>query len=302
MEQEPSPCRGTLVGELLKILGDNINSPNDRRVSGASRGAIRGAKATDRGINALAELFAPYMRALQRDLEVLAPILIQIYQEFDRWTVSSEVIGKAGWLPHCTMPFEEVTQCRDDIEKVRELLLNYYLNNWKEVRSEIESRVSKYRIDDEAKETMSEALKAHEAGLYRSVCRLVYPEIERIFRVETFNNKVGHVTPGKILEELLLDSQAGLECYTPRGLYDLTILRHLTKNKAQESRVASDAYIAGLFERVDSEEDRLRLEQSEIPNRHAAIHGLVVYSSRQNSLNAIFTFDYICTIFSNSKP
>ncbi|MCY4138623.1 MAG: hypothetical protein OXF56_10200 [Rhodobacteraceae bacterium] len=30
-----------------------------------------------------------------------------------------------------------------------------------------------------------------------------------------------------------------------------------------------------------------------MPNRHAAVHGLVVYSSMQNSLNAIFMADYI---------
>ena len=300
MEQEPVARQGKLVEALLKELGRIMNSSNDRRVNEAARVTNGETRASERLLNAFAAPLAPYLQALQHDLEVLAPLLIQIYQEFDRWTISSEVISQAGWLPHYTTPFEEVSQCGDDIEKVKKLLLDYYQHNWQTVRSEIESRVSNYNIDDEAKETMNEALKAHGAGLYRSVCRLVYPEIERIFRVEMFNNAVGHLSPRTMVEQLF-DNQTRPECYTPRGLYDLTILSHLTKTKIERADVSSDAFIAGLFESVESEADRLRLEQSEIPNRHAVIHGLVVYSSRQNSLNAIFMADYICAIFSNLK-
>ena len=56
----------------------------------------------------------------------------------------------------------------------------------------------------------------------------------------------------------------------------------------------------GLFQKVPSEEDRDRLKQDPVPNRHAAIHGLVVYSSPQNSLNAIFIADYIFRIVTPS--
>jgi len=38
---------------------------------------------------------------------------------------------------------------------------------------------------------------------------------------------------------------------------------------------------------IKTDLDRQRFEQDPIPNRHAAVHGLVSYSSMQNSLNTI---------------
>jgi len=36
-----------------------------------------------------------------------------------------------------------------------------------------------------------------------------------------------------------------------------------------------------------------RMEADPVPNRHAALHGIIVYRSFKNSLNAIFMTDYI---------
>ena len=38
---------------------------------------------------------------------------------------------------------------------------------------------------------------------------------------------------------------------------------------------------------------RRRFAEEPVPNRHAAVHGLAVYSSMQSSLNAIFMADFI---------
>ena len=40
------------------------------------------------------------------------------------------------------------------------------------------------------------------------------------------------------------------------------------------------------------------LRQNPIPTRHAVAHGLVPYSSRQNSLNALFIADYVFAVVS----
>lgn len=48
-----------------------------------------------------------------------------------------------------------------------------------------------------------------------------------------------------------------------------------------------------LYEDVWDEDSRRRFTQDPVPNHHAAVHGLVVYSSMQNSLNAIFMADII---------
>ncbi len=44
-----------------------------------------------------------------------------------------------------------------------------------------------------------------------------------------------------------------------------------------------------------------RFAQDPVPNRHAAVHGLVSYSSMQNSLNTIFMADYIFQVISFLK-
>ena len=74
-------------------------------------------------------------------------------REFVKWNVSSEMLSKAGWLPHYTTPFDCIAECGDDIEAIRSRLLQYYESNWQDVRLQIESRLSDYKIDAEAKAT-----------------------------------------------------------------------------------------------------------------------------------------------------
>ena len=229
----------------------------------------------------------PLLIGLQRLGEAAAPML----SEFKKWDVGSEVLGKAGWLPHYTMPYDDIADYGEDIKAVRIGLLNHYESKWKDVRSEIESRLSGYKIDAEAKATFREALDVHEAGLYRCVCRVLFPEIERVLRAELFNNEIGKIGYKKFVNKLLDGKH--IEDFVLDGLYDLSIFEHLTKAITTEEASGSDKLIYGLFQGVKSEADRDRLNKDPIPNRHAAIHGLVVYSSQQNSLNAIFMTDYV---------
>ena len=67
---------------------------------------------------------------------------------------------------------------------------------------------------------------------------------------------------------------------------------HLTAAIKECADDALDERIFGLFSRVD-EDDLQRVEQDPVPNRHAAMHGFVSYSSPQNSLNTIFVADYM---------
>ena len=220
-------------------------------------------------------------------------------REFAQWNISMEVLSKAGWLPHWTVPYKDLADCGEDAAAVGNHLLSYYTDNWPDVRSRIASRISGYSIDEEAKETFREALNAHEQGLYRCVCRVLFPEIERVFRVELFGNKVGRLGYREIIDVLVKDK--GISEFVPGGLYQLTLFRHLMKELAKEEVSEGDKRIYGLYKGVDTEGDRKRLKQDPIPNRHAAIHGLVVYSSQQNSLNVIFMADYVFEVISRVK-
>ena len=244
----------------------------------------------------------PLVIGLQRLMEAVAPIAREfvaavpgIKREFVKLDVSIEILGRAGWLPHYTTPFDYLAECGEDIEVVRNRLLDYYKNNWQDVRSEIEARLSDYTIDAEAKETFREALGAHESGLYRCVCRVLFPEIEHVFRAEIFNNKVGPITFYTLIKKLLDDKS--IEDFMPGGLYELHIFEHLTRAICKEKDASeTDKLTYGLFQSVLNEENREHLKQDPVPNRHAALHGLVAYSSPQNSLNAIFMADYIFRI------
>lgn len=115
--------------------------------------------------------------AWRRFAQAVAPIASKVLSEFDKWNVSSDVLRRAGWLPHYTTPFDLIGACDQSAEAVRRVVLEYYEQNWQQVRTRIERRLSSYWVDDEAKETFQEALEAHEAGLYRCVCRVLFPEV-----------------------------------------------------------------------------------------------------------------------------
>ena len=154
----------------------------------------------------------------------------------------------------------------------------------------IESQIAEYNIDEEAKATFREALDAHGYGLHRSVCRVLFPEIERMLRTELFGRRTGRENYQKIVETLVEDKT--LDDFLPGGRFDFDYFGHLTAAVMEHSDDAFDERIFGLFRRVD-EDDLQRVGQDPVPNRHAAMHGYVSYSSSQNSLNAIFVADYM---------
>ncbi len=53
-----------------------------------------------------------------------------------------------------------------------------------------------------------------------------------------------------------------------------------------------------LYEPIRNENDRKSFLDNSVPNRHAVIHGLVIYSSEQSSLNSIFMFEYVLQLIS----
>ena len=244
------------------------------------------------------EIVTPQLREIA--VEVVLPQLRELAVEFDKWNISANTLSQAGWLPHYTTPFQDVAKSRDDIEEVRKVLLDYYQDNWQSVRFQIEEQLSHCDVDDVAKEAMREALESHEAGHYRSVCTLLFSEIERVIRVGIPTVSDRQVDKEKLVKGLV-NENGPLETFMPWGLCDLSILGYVTKGIVEQDASSSDDFIYGLYESVTGPSDLQRLQHSEIPNRHAVLHGLVVYSSRQSSLNAIFLADYILRVVGGSK-
>ena len=141
--------------------------------------------------------------------------------------------------------------------------------------------MAEYDIDDEGKATFGEALNALEAGFYRSVCRVPIPEIGRVSRVKLHGNRLDRITSQTLLRKLA--GQRPISTVEPGGFLGLNLFRRLSEH---------------LYEHVDDEDRRRRFAQDPVPNRHTAVHGLVVNLSMQNGLMAVFVADFIFQVLS----
>lgn len=205
-------------------------------------------------------------------------------EQLARYARRAKAFDEAGWLPHYSTPFDRVEACDGDSDAIYALLSTHYRERWSEVRRDIEAQLAEYPLDDEAKAAFREALTAHGAGLYRSVCRLVFPEIERVARKELHGDRMERITSQHELRKVA----GGLRMPPEEigGFLRLNLFERLSNH------LYADAY---------DEEARQRLARDPVPNRHAAVHGLVVYSTMQNSLNTIFMTDYIFLVISLLK-
>ena len=162
--------------------------------------------------------------------------------------------------------------------------MTYYKERWAEVRKEIELGTRRYLVDQDSKETMNQALSAHEHGLYRLVPRAMVTEIERVARVQLRETIVGH---GLNVKETILSKVADLPI---SAFHDLT-----------SGLIQYEALEKHLYQRIDDENVRSQFAQSPIPNRHATVHGLVPYASEKSSLNSIFLADFVFLMITQIK-
>lgn len=225
----------------------------------------------------------------RRVMEPFLEMTSQVRENFRR----AQLLERAGWLPHVTTPFQMIKTFEGEAAEFSPLVESYYRDNWKEVREILVARITSYQIDEEAKAAFDEALNAHEHGLYRAVCRLLLPEIERVARVELNGGALGDVldASGKRMPLLaylqeVVGNELSLSEMEPNGFFALQLFGRLTEH---------------LYIRVRDEEQVRRMEADTVPNRHAAIHGLVVYRTFKSSVNTIFMTDYIFQMISLIK-
>ena len=235
----------------------------------------------------LSDTFERWEMILQPFLEELEPVfqgLAQLaaaaaphVQKFVRYHKIVEKFDATGWLPYHLAPVNYVEHYEGDTTHLERKISEYYLTQWSSIRADIESRFNDYHIDDEARDTFREALSAHEHKNYRCVCRVLFPEIERMIKFNLFND-AGRVRTSEMLGKLT--DERPLEELISREAFGLVLFGRLVKH---------------LYEQV-SDEQRSKFEQNFVPNRHAAMHGLVSYSTHKHSMNMIIMADYIFQI------
>ena len=194
----------------------------------------------------------------------------------------ARVAEELGWVVHRTLPTTVLEDASED--NLDEAIMTYYKERWAEVRREIELATSGYLIDEDSKDTMSQILSAHEYGLYRLVPVAIMVEIERAARVHLYGELVGrHLDiKGKIVDEI--------------GELPISAFQDITSGIIQHETLENH-----LYEHIDDDGDRSQFAENPIPNRHAAIHGLVPYSTGKSSLNSIFLADFVLQMITEMK-
>ncbi len=236
-------------------------------------------------LNKLEESLRPFVQALAGIAEAIHPFVSAIAPKFEqlvRYHKFIDSVGATGWLPYYTISLVYVEECGDDVSLIDTRITSFYRNNWNVIREDIETRLDQYQLSEETKATLREALAAHDVGHYRCVCRVLFPAVEREFRIHFFEDRAGSISSTRLLEKLT--NRGELESFLPREAYGWILFGRL---------------IDHLYEPVD-DGNRAQFEEDFVPNRHASIHGLVPYSTFKHSVNMLVMADYIFQVLTST--
>ena len=114
-----------------------------------------------------------------------------------------------------------------DTAEAEALIEEHYSSNWEIATSVFREQVLRCSVDDEAKLAFEEALAAHDQWLFRVAPRLLFPELERIARIELEEPPFAPIASQHALGEL-----AG------QRVGRLSLVRALTPNRYIERRTA----------------------------------------------------------------
>lgn len=228
----------------------------------------------------LADLLTNSLRQTERSL---GPVLQRITEwsvdfapyarAFVAWSHTVDALNDVGWLPYRSLPFQFVEECGGDLTLLDSRLSDYYRTGWPDIRAEMEYRLANHHIDDEARRTFCEAILSHEAKYFRCVCRVLFPEIERM------------IGAGRVGSKEMLRTMTGkrdLAVFAFGEVFDYVLFGRLVDH---------------VYKNVN-ESNLERFERNHVPNRHAAMHGLVPYSSHKSSMNMLILTDYVFGVLS----
>lgn len=185
------------------------------------------------------------------------------------------LLEKSGWLPFFDV--DVPADIIEDPEAVSAFIEKAYRDQWPAARAQFESAAARIQLITPTTEIFRQALDLHEAGHYRAVCCMIFPQIERVLRREY------NVPPEGRMAQLRPFRDSLMSAIPLRGAGNQQI-GTIWLFKILESH---------LFEHVDNEADLARFTASPIPNRHACIHGLVDYNSYQSSINSLIIATYV---------
>lgn len=206
------------------------------------------------------------------------------FEDPDLTVAKCKRIEEAGWLPHYTAPSEKVDELGDDIEALDAALAGHYAQHWPEVEAAFLEHLDGYAVDDQAKGAFRQALHLHAQGAHTFCIRGLFPEIERIARLELHGGALLQIASLHGLRKAA--GELGPWETDPGGWPGMRLYSKLAHH---------------LYARVTTPEELAAVAQDPVPNRHAALHGLVSYSEAKNSINLLIMADFIFQVFTALK-
>lgn len=243
----------------------------------------------------IAKIGATFRRISEQMLVALTPT-VELFRDIGAHIERSKGIEASGWLPHYTTPFAIIL---DDMsaEEISAVIEQYYRENWREVESAFVERLEVSELDDEAKATFKEALASHRHGLYRPVPRTLFPEIERVACAELYDGSRKYrkedAKSGKSLELGITSLPDFAE-----AVGKLPVGHVLTTDYGYALYIKLEKH---LYKTVKRPDEIAAAVAEAVPNRHASLHGIVTYSTMQNSLNALIMTDFIFHLIGQIK-
>ena len=231
------------------------------------------------------EELAPSFKALEAAMPDIARALGSYLAPMAKQAKLVGILDETGWLPFGHAPYHCMERHGDDAERVDACMSSYYRERWSEIRTSLEENLKACHVDDEARAAFGEALSAHETGLYRCVCRLLFPEIERMLR----SRLPDHISPDRIGSKQLIEMLTGTDL----------------SEKISEGRFFGFLFLDRLYRRLYERVDRNNIadvRKDFLPNRHAAVHGLVAYPEHKHSMNMLVMTDYIFQMLPPVEP
>lgn len=221
-------------------------------------------------------------------------LFAEIGRHFSNTNRAQQILD-AGWVPYAGMPIENLPD-QATTPEIEIFMTTLIEQQWDDVSESLIITVKKSNVDEEAAATFNEALDAFRNGHYRSVVRVLFPEVERVARETIYGGsrhdwsidgreekRALNTGLGALREALMKHLPAGLATYADFGFA-------LTQKM--------DCH---LYRYVGSTPEELAVMQADpVPNRHASQHGYVTYSSAQNAYNALcmtaFMFETIMRV------
>lgn len=217
------------------------------------------------------------------NLRQLGPALMQVARSIEPviegltiWDWTEKTCEEFGFLPHRSVPFGNIyNECRENYDSFAARVSIHYKDYEKDILQSIESELMGSDIDVDRKETIQEAFKALEYGLYRLPVRALLPDMERTMLEDWLGTPKGAV---RTLSQKQIRTALKDLTYAdavPNALYDHRLF----------GKFAKELYLyvpqPSTFQRED------------IPNRHAALHGWVSCGTKKFCFNILVLYEYI---------